>query len=458
MRGTPSKVVLLFFTVILASIHVDFVWAQTNDEINAGIRFSFSTPGARSLALGGAFIGLADDATAAFSNPAGLTILSKPEVSLEGRSWSFINTYADRGHAFGPANECGFPDCGVDVVDGIQEGESESDASGLSFLSFVYPRNNWAIAIFRHELANFESRVETQGVFNEVGDTPFRLLPIVGALDLEITDVGISGAYSLTKNFSLGLGLSHYDFRINSMTERADFRDNGTGAGGFYGLPDFSNIDNFQEQEGADSDVSMTAGFLWAVNEIFSVGGVYRQGPDLEFAARSTKNATAEVVEQQAGFNVPDVYGFGIALRPTERLTFTVDYNDVEYSSLTENPVNVFDGPDESTPADAAAAKLSVEDAGEFRVGMEYIFSGMKFPLAIRLGGWRDPDHRVSFEGQPETNASEIGTSIRFRPGEDETHYSFGFGLVFGEKFQLDAAADLSDALDTASFSGVFRF
>ena len=37
--------------------------AQTNAEMNAGIQFNFSTPGARSLGLGGAFVGLADDAT-----------------------------------------------------------------------------------------------------------------------------------------------------------------------------------------------------------------------------------------------------------------------------------------------------------------------------------------------------------------------------------------------------------
>src|SRR5215210_866139 len=43
-------------------------------------------PGARALGIGGAFIGVADDATAAEANPAGLTILSRPELSLHVRS------------------------------------------------------------------------------------------------------------------------------------------------------------------------------------------------------------------------------------------------------------------------------------------------------------------------------------------------------------------------------------
>ena len=33
--------------------------------------------------MGGAFVGVADDATAAFNNPAGLTVLNRPEVSAE---------------------------------------------------------------------------------------------------------------------------------------------------------------------------------------------------------------------------------------------------------------------------------------------------------------------------------------------------------------------------------------
>jgi long-chain fatty acid transport protein len=37
------------------------------------VDLNLSNPGARSLALGGAFVALADDATAAFANPAGLT-------------------------------------------------------------------------------------------------------------------------------------------------------------------------------------------------------------------------------------------------------------------------------------------------------------------------------------------------------------------------------------------------
>jgi long-chain fatty acid transport protein len=62
--------------------------AQNVDiEALSGLQFNFGNPGARSLGMGGAFLGLADDASAAEANPAGLTILRKPEVSLELRNY-----------------------------------------------------------------------------------------------------------------------------------------------------------------------------------------------------------------------------------------------------------------------------------------------------------------------------------------------------------------------------------
>src|SRR3954462_14535928 len=57
--------------------------AQTSLQIP--LQFDFLNPGAKSLAIGGAFAGLADDATATFANPAGVTQLNASEVPIEAR-------------------------------------------------------------------------------------------------------------------------------------------------------------------------------------------------------------------------------------------------------------------------------------------------------------------------------------------------------------------------------------
>jgi hypothetical protein len=48
--------------------------AQTGQTAQIPLQFDFLNPGARSLGLGSTFVAIADDATAAFTNPAGLTL------------------------------------------------------------------------------------------------------------------------------------------------------------------------------------------------------------------------------------------------------------------------------------------------------------------------------------------------------------------------------------------------
>src|SRR5438045_9762113 len=65
------------------------------------IPFDLLPPGARSLGLAGAFTAVADDATASEANPAGLSILTRPEISISGRRTSFdvTNFNGDAGYA-----------------------------------------------------------------------------------------------------------------------------------------------------------------------------------------------------------------------------------------------------------------------------------------------------------------------------------------------------------------------
>src|SRR5712691_3763146 len=78
----------LFILLALCALSAVPAIAQNTDiESLAGLQFNFGNPGARSLGMGGAFLGLADDASAAEANPAGLTILRKPEVTIEARNY-----------------------------------------------------------------------------------------------------------------------------------------------------------------------------------------------------------------------------------------------------------------------------------------------------------------------------------------------------------------------------------
>src|SRR5215207_7321933 len=79
MLGNIVRLVLLPALVCLAAD------ASAQSSLQVPIQFDFLNPSARSLAVGGAFVGLADDATAALVNPAGLVGLTRKEISIEGR-------------------------------------------------------------------------------------------------------------------------------------------------------------------------------------------------------------------------------------------------------------------------------------------------------------------------------------------------------------------------------------
>ena len=107
-----NRKLLIVFFILLFSLSVN---AQL--DLNLGPDWNFTGVGARVAGMGGAFIGVADDATAVSWNPAGLTHLDKPEASIVGRG-------------LGEIYEVDF-DYGVETY--------EDEHAILNFLSGVYP-------------------------------------------------------------------------------------------------------------------------------------------------------------------------------------------------------------------------------------------------------------------------------------------------------------------------------
>ena len=99
----------------------------------------------------------------------------------------------------------------------------------------------------------------------------------------------------------------------------------------------------------------------------------------------------------------------------------------------------------------AQLADFAIDDADEFHLGAEYQALGLRYPVALRLGAWFDPDHKLRYTG------AAPNLRARFRPGSDEVHYAAGVGVVLG-RAQLDLAVDLSPRVDTLSLSSVARF
>lgn len=441
-------------TVLASVLGAASASAQTNDKVNAGIQFNFSSPGARSLAFGGAFVGLADDATAAFTNPGGLTNLSLPEVAFEARGWDYTTTFVDRGNASGQAT--GGANCknGVgDCISGVLLGEKSESATGLSFISVVYPRGNWALALYRHELARFRAQFRDQGIFYDTGSVqtnPGRYFPLAAKMQLDIVNYGVSAALRVSEKLSIGLGASYYDFGLDSTTRR--YNTSGTdpfAPGGRFGPPDYSdsNVRNYVTQKGDDTAFGFSAGFLVKASEALSIGAVFRQGPRFDYtstAFRINPAGSSTVVDTR--LKVPDVIGLGLAYRLSERATVCFDLNRVMYSQLTDDMKDAFGNPA------IDVGRYTVDDATEPHLGFEYVILTPKVIIPLRLGVWKDPDHKIRYAGQ---FAEE---RAYFRGGEDELHYSAGVGIVVGTPFEVNLAYDTSDTVKSISLSAVLRF
>ena len=66
--------------------------ALTDEEVYRTLRFQVSPPGARIMGMGGAGIAVADDPGAAYTNPAGLAYLDRPQVMMSFKGTSFDDT------------------------------------------------------------------------------------------------------------------------------------------------------------------------------------------------------------------------------------------------------------------------------------------------------------------------------------------------------------------------------
>jgi len=406
------------------------------------LQFSFSDPGARSMGFGGAFVGLADDATAAFSNPAGLVQLLSPEISIEGRRWSYSTPFTEGGRLEGlPSGN------GIDTTVGLRTATSEADLTGLSFLSLVYPKGNWSLAFYRHESANLEFFGETQGLFFGGTDCCQDREPDQRATsDMEIVSYGLSGAYRISDRFDLGLGAVYHDTSI-STTATQFLWDEDT-------IQSFFAPNSYLFERSVisvtsladDTDWTLTGGFLWRLAPSWSIGGVYRQGPEIENDFVGTAGQAVdlgvppgEVFGQRTGVKIefPSIYGLGFAYRaPDGRLTVTFQWDRVTYSSIAE-----------SLELDDQV----IEDADELHLGAEYVFLDSTPIIAVRLGTWLDPDH------EPRATIDDPLLRALLPGGDDDMHYAVGLGVAT-QNFQIDLGADFGDRTDTLSLSAIYNF
>ena len=412
------------------------------------VPFDLLPPGARSLGLGGAFAAVADDATAAEANPAGQTILTRPELSLHGRHADYDVTVYDvnaldaiGGDAVGPGPVTSYEDTNDKV----------------SFASFVYPFERFVLSAYYQNTGQVTATSNIESLNARFLDT----YVAASDLDVEQESFGLSGAFRVNDWVSIGASLkwSKLDLNYQSTSALLDFSDveflvPGNPAANAQVINEIDAL--VSRSIGDDTDFTWNAGILINPNGKASFGIVYKDGgsykvdADLSYVnffdcnglAGCTVPSVNEVTLVDsigAQVELPDILSLGIAARPTDTWLLSLQIDRIDYGKLPPPQALslIFGFPANTSQV---GAEISVHAGVEKAFLFEQPILGMSL-LNVRAGLYSDRDH---------DGYTDIDTGGR--------HYTFGLGTVFGENFQLDLGAEWSDKVDNVVMSAVYRF
>ena len=410
--------------------------AITDNEANASLPFNFSNPGARAMGMGGAFLGLSDDASAAYTNPAGLTQLVSPEIALEIRYTDTNTRWLDGGNVqYNPFNSSG-----------LNYSSQDDGTTSMPFFSFVYPGERMSFAFYRYEMLNYDTEFQSAGATWTTGDgnNSGIIFPYDVNGSLEIETYGAAMGYKVNDQFSLGLGINYYLLDISSATDR---------------FPPGDQIGVREAAVNGDGGWGFNLGARWVATEWMSIGLSWRYAPELNYdAVLSTRTDPGISFTTGTEMNVPDVFGIGFSFRASDAWIINFDVNRVFYGQITDDITSVFDS-NQATDLDP----LKLDDGTEVHLGTEYTFA-TTYPVSVRVGAWYDPAHEMVYQGTPpDTNFSQppglppVNAAIFSSGHGSQTHYTFGAGMAFSN-FQIDLGADFADSNDMYSLSGVYRF
>jgi len=412
------------------------------------IPFDLLPPGARALGLGGAFAAVADDATAAEANPAGQTILTRPELSLHGRHADYDITVFDpnaldglAAGAIGPGPVTGYDDTNTKV----------------SFASFVYPFERFVLSAYYQNTGKVTATSSITS-FNPgfidtyIADTD---------LDVEQESFGISGAFRVNDLISIGASIKYAKLDLQYFTASSilDFSDVEFQVPG-NPLANAATINQVDAlllgATSDDNDIAWNAGILFNPNGKVSFGLVYKDGGSYDvdtavallqvFDCNGLAGCTAPDINEttllDAGnpsLELPDVFSIGIAARPSDTWLLSLQIDHIDYGDLPPPASTslIFGVPANVTDLNA---EISVHGGAEKTFLFEQPVLGMSL-LNVRAGMFSDRDH---------DGYADIDTG--------GPHYTFGLGTVFGEDFQLDVGFEWSDKVENIVMSGVYRF
>lgn len=331
--------------------------------------------------MGGAFIAVADDATAASWNPGGLIQLETPEISIVG---TYFHRIED--NTFGTHPEA--------------TGQQDFDMAGLNYLSVAYPfawgGRNMIVSLNYQTLYDFTRQWKfplqyTTPSLNLKQDTDYQAEGNLGA-------IGLAYSVQVTPVFSFGLTLNFWNDGLydNSWEQRT----NVTGSGEVIATGDPVTVVVKSVDKYSFSGFNANVGFLWNVTGRLTIGGVFKAPFRADLEHESSSYTYLQVgagppsitkdddPPEDLKVDMPMSYGLGLAYRFSDSFTMSLDVYHTQWDDFV---LYTSDGEKRSPVTWELISVADIKPTTQVRTGAEYLFIGDKYVIPLRGGIFFDP-------------------------------------------------------------------
>ncbi|MBI4912633.1 MAG: UPF0164 family protein [Acidobacteria bacterium] len=372
MRPPPSRLALHLLVLVLGNPPLA---AQTpiGTIISEQSRTTFTVQGAgaRAMGLGGAFIAVADDASAVSFNPAGLAQLLRPELSFVGRAIS---------------RRVGFED--VALISGTKQVVTGDSLISNRRFDPLLLAGTVPLRVAERTLALQLSLQRmlplTEGDSRDLTENPVSGGPS-NRLHQSIVQKGQIDLYTLAIAYELSQRVLA-GFAYNVWRGNWDLDSRSSKASG----PNLSHV-NFTQSSHLEGS-NLRFGLIWRW-PTWSLGLVHRTAFHADYSFSTTLDATGSTPQvtptADTGLHWPATQGIGFAYRPREHWLFTADLTHTSWSKARYmtpnralNGLSFFDLDKGNRTADAT----------NFHLGGEHLFvtsTGSVIPF--RFGYSREP-------------------------------------------------------------------
>ena len=437
--STPLLLSLIF--CLLMTSHGNMAHAVIEVELPSSPNIVGS--GARALGMGGAFISIADDATAASWNPAGLIQLEKPEMSAV-----FNYTHRREEHS---------------VQEWDPSEKQDINSRNLNYLSASYPfrffRRNMIVSLSYQHLYEFDRNLDA--VYHTLLPTYQEMTSVAYRQEGDLYAVGFSYCAQLTERFSVGFTINYWGDFINDNQWNQTYKQKESSVylkNSEKGIEESTDIVRHEHYD--FNGMNANFGVMWWISDKFRISGVLKTGfsADVEYAMTMTTDTSTQETNQQTTrtsedtLHMPLQYGIGTAYRFSDRFEIAFDlykthWNDFEYES--ENGIKI-------SPISGKDIRESHIDATIWcRLGMEYLVMKEKYIVPVRAGLFYDPG--PSEKGKDEYFGFSLGTGLIFKKYVMDIAYQYRFGNDVGESF-LEHLGFSQDVREHKIYSSVILY